>query len=254
MRLRQLAILGAALTLLGPTALYLYNTERGKPAPPGCTVIMGASIAAGYRAEPETNWPTLVIRQLTALDPGACLTDHSVSATRLLLTTPGLPSYLDREPAALEVPRLTRIVLTDLINDIQALPHQYDPQTIIAGIRRFVTTAHDRGVRVIATTMTPYGGYHYTAEQSYSAAGEHCRQVVNAALRQGHLVDGIIDFDRVLADPGRSNRLRPEYDSGDHLHPSTAGHRAMADSATPALRLGDPQARHPDENDRDGRD
>jgi lysophospholipase L1-like esterase len=33
-----------------------------------------------------------------------------------------------------------------------------------------------------------------------------------------------------VADPAQQDRLRPEYDCGDHLHPSPAGFRAMADA------------------------
>jgi hypothetical protein len=34
----------------------------------------------------------------------------------------------------------------------------------------------------------------------------------------------------VLRDPGQPTRLLPAYDSGDHLHPNTAGGAAVADS------------------------
>jgi lysophospholipase L1-like esterase len=43
-------------------------------------------------------------------------------------------------------------------------------------------------------------------------------------------LDGVIDFDRVLRDPSNPERPRPAYDSGDHLHPNTAGYHAMADA------------------------
>ena len=37
-----------------------------------------------------------------------------------------------------------------------------------------------------------------------------------------------IDFDAALRDPKNPNYFLPEYDSGDHLHPSAAGYRRMA--------------------------
>jgi len=40
--------------------------------------------------------------------------------------------------------------------------------------------------------------------------------------------DAVIDFDAVLRDPAQPDRLRPAFDSGDHLHPNDAGYRAMA--------------------------
>ncbi|MGA9958350.1 MAG: SGNH/GDSL hydrolase family protein, partial [Acidobacteriaceae bacterium] len=45
----------------------------------------------------------------------------------------------------------------------------------------------------------------------------------------GHF-DAVIDFDMVMRDPSHPDRLLPSYDSGDHLHPSPAGYRAMANA------------------------
>lgn len=44
------------------------------------------------------------------------------------------------------------------------------------------------------------------------------------------MFDAVVDFDRLLRDEARPTRLRAEFDSGDHLHPSDAGYRAMAES------------------------
>jgi len=35
--------------------------------------------------------------------------------------------------------------------------------------------------------------------------------------------DGVVDFHAALRDPSDPDRLRPDFDSGDHLHPSAAG-------------------------------
>jgi lysophospholipase L1-like esterase len=40
----------------------------------------------------------------------------------------------------------------------------------------------------------------------------------------------MIDFDATLRDTHHPRRMRPIYDSGDHLHPNAAGYRAMASS------------------------
>jgi len=37
----------------------------------------------------------------------------------------------------------------------------------------------------------------------------------------------VIDFDALMRDPAQPTRLRKDYDSGDGLHPSAAGYRAM---------------------------
>jgi lysophospholipase L1-like esterase len=56
--------------------------------------------------------------------------------------------------------------------------------------------------------------------------------------------DALVDFDLLLRDPARESRLRPSYDSGDHLHPNDAGYEAMAievERATCSLK--EPQPR-----------
>ena len=37
------------------------------------------------------------------------------------------------------------------------------------------------------------------------------------------------DFDAAVRDPAMPSRLKPDYDSGDHIHPNDAGNAAMAD-------------------------
>jgi hypothetical protein len=44
-----------------------------------------------------------------------------------------------------------------------------------------------------------------------------------AAARGGE-ADGVIDFSAVLTDPANPAKLAAQYDSGDHLHPSSTDH------------------------------
>jgi lysophospholipase L1-like esterase len=51
--------------------------------------------------------------------------------------------------------------------------------------------------------------------------------------------DVVADVDAALRDPERPERLLPALDSGDHLHPSTVGYKAIADAIPlAALRRG----------------
>ena len=56
------------------------------------------------------------------------------------------------------------------------------------------------------------------------------RQKLNTWIRTPGNFDGVIDFDRATQDPANPLRFRPEFDSGDHLHPNAAGYRAMGES------------------------
>ncbi|MGW1108476.1 GDSL-type esterase/lipase family protein [Streptomyces sp. NPDC002540] len=221
---------GLAAALLALCALCARLTD----SPPTVTsshhtvVVIGASVSGGYRTTPGAAWPEQMDRRLKKDGLPVSVVNASITATRLLTGNGAdYPSSLDRQDRdALAVPGVDTIVLTDVINDIQQPPHQYDPQAIINGFKEFVSRAHARGVRVVATTIPPYGGF-----LRYAPAGERCRQAVNAYIRRSGLFDGVLDFDAVLKDPADPTRMRPAYDSGDHLHPNDRGHQAIAEAA-----------------------
>jgi hypothetical protein len=93
--------------------------------------------------------------------------------------------------------------------------------------------AQARGLRVVGATIPPWKGW-----PRWTPRREATRQAVNAWIRAGG--DGaftaVADFDAALRDPADPRRLRPAYDSGDHLHPNDAGDAALA-RAVPLDRL-----------------
>jgi lysophospholipase L1-like esterase len=78
-------------------------------------------------------------------------------------------------------------------------------------------------VRIIGATMTPFGG-----APPFTPEKEAIRQAVNAWIRTSGAFDGTVDFDALTRDPAQPDRLRPDYDGGDHVHLSDKGYSAMA--------------------------
>ena len=78
---------------------------------------------------------------------------------------------------------------------------------------------------MIGGTLLPFENSPYWAE-----SGEAMRQAVNGFIRNGGAFDAVVDFDAATRDPDRPVRLRPDFDSGDHLHPNDAGYKAMAEA------------------------
>ena len=64
----------------------------------------------------------------------------------------------------------------------------------------------------------------------YSEQTETARGTVNAWIRSQADVEGVIDFDRAVQDAASPLAMNPDYDSGDHLHPSDAGYQVMANA------------------------
>ena len=123
------------------------------------------------------------------------------------------------------------VIVLESINDIgRSDPDLPNPQPvtaaeIIAGLQQLITRAHAHGLLIYGATLTPYRGAKY-----YSTVGAGLREAVNQFIRKPGNFDGVIDFDRAVADPAHPDTYLPAYDRGDHLHPSPAGHAAMGNA------------------------
>ena len=135
-------------------------------------------------------------------------------------------SRLDRD--VLARPGVRWLVVFEGINDIgYAAPDVITANVLIVAYRQIIARAHDRGIKVIGATLSPFLG---SGAGYYTAAKDQVRQAVNRWILNSGEFDGTFDFDAVLRDPARPAALLPAYDSGDHLHPNDAGYRAMGDA------------------------
>lgn len=195
----------------------------------GAVVVLGASISDGYHSTPDKNarWPDGLASRLAGHRVGVL--DEGISGNRLLHdgTGPSAMSRLDRDVLAQSGAKWVIVSLGT--NDIgrTAFPiHPHEEVTaeqMIWSLQQIAARAHARGMKIVGTTFTPFGGAGY-----YSAAGETMRQKVNAFVRSGKGFDGVIDFDAVMKDPAHPEVLLSKFDSGDHLHPNDDGYKAMA--------------------------
>ena len=96
-------------------------------------------------------------------------------------------------------------------------------EQLIEGLKTYIAQARDFGYRVYVGTLLPMGGWRTDAPFR-----QEMRHAYNHFIRTTDLIDGCIDFDKALQDPANPDRFAPEYDSGDHLHPSKAGYERMA--------------------------
>ncbi len=88
---------------------------------------------------------------------------------------------------------------------------------------RIVRQAHAVGIKVFGATVTPVRGNGY-----YSEDHEAGRSALNEWIRTCGLFDGIIDFDRMVADPDRPDRLDPAFlYENDWLHLNADGYARM---------------------------
>ncbi|MCQ9185298.1 SGNH/GDSL hydrolase family protein [Streptomyces sp. IBSBF 2953] len=224
---------GAAFTETTPYWRYLTALDVLGDEADGTVVALGDSITDGITSTSGANrrWPDALadrLRATLAADgaaPRYAVVNAGISGNQLLADDPRRgASGLNRfERDVLGRPGVKAVVIDLGINDILRNKALADPQAIVAGLRTLADRAHAHGVEVVGATLTPFRGHH-----GYSAAREDVRQQVNRAIRTDGLFDDVVDFDKALRDPYDPRSLRPQYDSGDHLHPSDAGYRRMA--------------------------
>jgi lysophospholipase L1-like esterase len=100
--------------------------------------------------------------------------------------------------------------------------------------------ARQAGLKVIVCTLSPWNAFESApGVVAYTPTLDSVRLQVNSYLRTSTEFDGIIDFDAALRDPANPTKLRPEWDSGDHIHPNDAGNEAMAKAVPLDLLLAD---------------
>ena len=70
---------------------------------------------------------------------------------------------------------------------------------------------------------------------AWTPAGEAKREAVNRWILTSGAFDAVINFAKVVAEPGDPQLLDPKYDSGDHIHPNASGYVAMGQAINLAL-------------------
>ena len=199
-------------------------------------IAFGDSITDGFSTTPDADmpWPSILARRLGAQRGMATrsVINMGISGNRVLREGAGSSGLARFDRDVLSRPGARWVLLLLGINDIgfSAIPglpatEKATAEDIIAGHQMLISRARLHGLSIIGATLTPFEGVN-----TYTAAGEQMRQQVNQWIRSSGSFDAVIDFDLATRDPDRPTRLRPEFDSGDHIHPNDAGNRAMAEA------------------------
>ncbi|GGZ79890.1 SGNH/GDSL hydrolase family protein [Streptomyces echinoruber] len=230
-------VTGAPYTEQTPYWRYLTALDVLSNEADGTVVALGDSLTDGITSTTGANhrWTDVLAERLRAAvaagqdAPRYSVVNEGISGNRVL--TDGLgrpadnPSGLNRFTRDVLGRTNVKVVVIDLgVNDILRTPGTADPDRIVAGLRTLVAHAHARGLKVIGATLMPFGGH-----RGYTPQREAVRQEINVRIRSGRVYDAVVDFDKALRDPYAPQRLRADYDSGDHLHPSDAGYARMAE-------------------------
>jgi lysophospholipase L1-like esterase len=226
----------SSLNLSDPSSMttsyyYLSEVDVKTTASSNVVVAFGDSITDGVGSTAGANlrYPD----QLSAigiglnLAPKVSVVNQGLGGNRWLYNVFG-PSGSSRfAHDVLGVTGVTHTIIFMGINDIGfsgAIPGKTESASqIIAAISSAIAQAQAANIKVFLATITPFKGASY-----YTEAGEAQRQTINAWIRGNKDVVAVIDFDKSIQDPNNPTAILAAYDSGDHLHPSSAGYTTMA--------------------------
>jgi lysophospholipase L1-like esterase len=209
------------------------------------TVAFGDSITegAGQKSGQYIDYPDQLAKRLAAQGATTiAVVNQGIGGNRILhdMTGPSALSRFDRD--VLSLPGTANLIVLLGINDIgfprvrlpgskgaDAKEGPFASQAVsademIVGLQQIIARARAHGIKVIGATLTPFEGTNV-----YDESGAAIRQEVNKWIRSTDAFDAILDFDKAIRDPEHPTKVRQEYDSGDHIHPSAAGYKAMAD-------------------------
>lgn len=219
------------------------DVERASPA--AAIAVLGDSITDGHgvASNTDTRWPDYLADRLQRSTDTRSLSvlNLGIGGNRMIEDGlgPNATARFNRDVLARAGVRY--LIILEGVNDLGVLTrdapaspeaHRALVQHLLDAYAQIIARARDRGIKVIAGTIMPYGAssyYHPTA------ANEADRAEINGWLRGPGHADAIIDFDAIMRDPAHPERLRPDLDSGDGLHPSAAGYRLMGNAVPLSL-------------------
>ena len=130
--------------------------------------------------------------------------------------------------------------INDIIHPVGTAVNPFRPMSdlptveeLIEGLKYYIREARSYGYKVYIGTLLPIEGW-----RTYAPFREEMRNAYNEWIRTTDLIDGCVDFDKAVRDPENPSAFLKKYDSGDHLHPSVAGYKAMAAAVSEAILKG----------------
>lgn len=142
---------------------------------------------------------------------------------------PDSPPGLERlERDVLTHHGVTHVVLFMGTNDLR---REAPASQVIAGMQEIAARVKARGLKIIGVTIIPrHNRAPVDGNTGWSAAKTRSRHEVNQWIRTKAPFDAVIDFDKVVQDPGNADLIYPPFNCGDGIHPSPRGYYELGRS------------------------
>jgi len=213
---------------------FIQSIEGLVPAGSAAVACVGDSITDGRGSTTNGNdrWPDQLVARLQA-EPrfsNIAVVNEAAGGNRILADGLG-PNALGRiDRDVISMPGVKYAIIFEGVNDLGSAGNDTETQRaigdrVIEAYDQIITRLHRFGIAVFGATITPIIG----PESIYSdPEREKTRQRLNEWIRSSGKFDAVIDFDKATRDPENQTQLLEAYNSGDFLHLSPDGYKAMA--------------------------
>jgi lysophospholipase L1-like esterase len=238
-----MAASGATLPQTRSSWFYLNGLDVWNDNAQGSIAVLGDSITDGFKStiNGDKRWTDLLAARLAkeakgGKAPGVVNLGMAGNRTGLDGTDQGFPELgyntsARFESDVLSQPAIKAVILEIGINDIWI--SKDEANNIIARLQQLAAKAHASGLKIYICTLSPWNGFQQRPDViNYTPELDSIRLTVNSYIRTSTDFDGYIDMDAALRNPADPTKLKPEWDSGDHIHPNDIGNGIMA-SAVP---------------------
>jgi lysophospholipase L1-like esterase len=212
----------------------------------GAIVTFGDSITEGYNLESvllakSAPWPATLATRLRTLaqsgGPRFAVVNVSINGNRMLGDGVG-PSFANRlERDVLQQTGAVGVLMLGGVNDLSLLVSGSlstpSLSSMVAGYQDLITRVRNQGLSIWLSPLTPAGNVLTPSLFGHSSFPEQVqrRQEVNQWIRSSSgAYDSRFNLDPVVANWLVPTALQLRYNSGDNIHPNSAGHAAMGGS------------------------
>ncbi|MFE6891088.1 SGNH/GDSL hydrolase family protein [Streptomyces sp. NPDC057694] len=227
---------GAAFTEESLSSYCLGGIEAAG-APGDGIVVFGDSLTDGTGSTPDTDrrFPDLLARRLAAVGRPHAVLNQGIGGNRVTVDSDRLGERatarfphdvlaLSGVGTVLVLAGINDIAISELAEDspfpVLAPYTPVSAEQVVAGHRELIRQARGAGIRAVGATLLPMRGSAFSTPRSEIKRGE-----INAWIRDSGEYDAVVDLGRAMG-----HALDPVHDSGDHLHLSDAGYRALAEA------------------------
>lgn len=223
---------GLAFTGVSVGWFFISGLDVVNAQSPGALVAIGDSITDGAYQTLNQRWTDRLATRLNDAGLQIGILNQGINSntvTELAQDEPyrGSPAVLRVDRDVLQRSGVKGVIIFEGTNDLGA---GVKAEPVIAGLQDLIRRARSAGLCVFMATITPRADVAFGWFPDGPTVKEPERIKINDWIRQQAAVDGVIDFEAVLAVPGAPGIPNAALYTPDLLHPNPLGFRQMGDA------------------------